>query len=368
MNTVTAEQEPETTIVIEDLLFELSNCAPLEGKRRLRELFVAEPEETNAFAFRLVPKKHVRIVGADEGLTSGVSTAGDVGADLLNWIEDRTRRHRYQRQKKIGKVRIVAEGDSWFQHPLLADIVDHLEHDFAVRSLGTAGDELSDILEQNDIVGTIRSEKPAFLLLSAGGNDTIGVHLAKWLRKAGQPGPEDGFMRYIDRGKFGQQVETLATRFQRIFDDVMKIDTPPHILVHGYDHAIPVPHGHARNRRVSGAGKRAWLSGPLNKAKVANDADRQAICRNMVDVFNTRLGALCDTYDCVHYVDLRGTLTETHHWFDELHPDEMRSAELAGKLRAYMDLIEGRRGADARTDRRRPPLSRDGAGAPAHGA
>ena len=55
--------------------------------------------------------------------------------------------------KHFDAIRIVSEGDSWFQYPwLLDDVIDHLmaEDDIAILSLGGAGHRL---------VGSFRADR-----------------------------------------------------------------------------------------------------------------------------------------------------------------------------------------------------------------
>ena len=43
-------------------------------------------------------------------------------------------------------ITIVSAGDSWFQHPCwLRDIIDKIKDDYAVLSLGVAGDTMSEM-------------------------------------------------------------------------------------------------------------------------------------------------------------------------------------------------------------------------------
>jgi len=70
----------------------------------------------------------------------------------LNGIS-RWRRHRRYLRKIDGwkGLRIVSEGDSWFQYPLLLDdVIDHLFDRYAILSLDAAGDLMADIMRQTN--------------------------------------------------------------------------------------------------------------------------------------------------------------------------------------------------------------------------
>ena len=87
---------------------------------------------------------------------------------------------------------MVAEGDSWFEHPLIPDLIDWAGKGYAVLSLARAGDTWSNMLDQDSnpakkysdgtlmgLVHTVNEEDtgarpPGTILLSAGGNDSIG--------------------------------------------------------------------------------------------------------------------------------------------------------------------------------------------------
>ena len=75
--------------------------------------------------------------------------------------------------------KIVSEGDSWFQFPvLLEDVTDQLFKPFAVDgyavfSLGAAGDLLENIINEDEITQAIEAEKPEVFLISGGGNDLV---------------------------------------------------------------------------------------------------------------------------------------------------------------------------------------------------
>ena len=59
-------------------------------------------------------------------------------ADLFNSYSRRHRERRYRQRMGAGHdgIRILSEGDSWFQYPFqLRDVIDHLSEDYAVLSL-----------------------------------------------------------------------------------------------------------------------------------------------------------------------------------------------------------------------------------------
>src|SRR5690606_30178967 len=73
------------------------------------------------------------------------------------------------------KIRIVTEGDSWFNYPTkLKDVVDHLFDEFSIFSLCYGGDWLSNIYQEREYLTALRLYKPDVFLISGGGNDLVG--------------------------------------------------------------------------------------------------------------------------------------------------------------------------------------------------
>ncbi len=84
-----------------------------------------------------------------------------------------------------GGLKVVSEGDSWFQYPvLLNDVIDQLFDEYAILSFDAAGNLLNDMVQQNEIVSAIAAENAHACLLSGGGNDLLGNgRLKQYLKK-----------------------------------------------------------------------------------------------------------------------------------------------------------------------------------------
>lgn len=119
----------------------------------------------------------------------------------LNWanrISRAARRVAYQRKTAgvFDGLRIVEEGDSWFQYPLLLDdTIDQLgrDDDKAIFSLSGAGDLLGDMADRREYVEALEKTAAPVLLLSGGGNDLLGGgrFASVLLPYAEDKGPED---------------------------------------------------------------------------------------------------------------------------------------------------------------------------------
>ena len=72
--------------------------------------------------------------------------------------------------------KIVIEGDSWYEHILIRDIVDWLIHlsKFRIYTLAYGGDWLANYIKEQKYLKKLLKEKPHVFLLSGGGNDLVG--------------------------------------------------------------------------------------------------------------------------------------------------------------------------------------------------
>ncbi|MGC1428092.1 MAG: trypsin-like peptidase domain-containing protein [Albidovulum sp.] len=253
--------------------------------------------------------------------------AGGLEADVAmvafnNW-DKRRRQRRYR--KKIDKgwqgLRIVSEGDSWFQYPfLLKDTIDHLFDEYAIYSLGAAGDLVSSMLAQDEIMGAIRAERPHVLLLSGGGNDLLGDgRLATALHPfaAGRPAAD------YPNAQFAARLGEVLGIFRKIFTGITAEFPTLKILCHGYDYALPA--------------KGRWLGKPMEKLGIKDTALQAAIVQVMIDRFNAGLVALAAEFPGqVFRVNCCGAVP-AEEWRDELHPNRPGFARVAAKFRGLID-------------------------------
>lgn len=248
---------------------------------------------------------------------------------LLNTWVRRRRRRRYERDKnRPGSRRLVSEGDSWFQFPvLLDDTIDQLTPHYAILSLGAAGDTLGAILERREYMEAIASERPSAFLLSAGGNDVLGDgRLERFIDVGRGPRPEDHL-----NDAFDTMLANVINQYRTLLDEVVGTFSELPILCHGYDHAIP------RNGRALGQ--------PMRRAGVEDEGLQRRIVEVMVDRFNTRLAELAATYGGrVHLVDCVGAAREVidrggEGWYDELHPTDADAEKVAGLDRGGFEVV-----------------------------
>jgi hypothetical protein len=258
-------------------------------------------------------------VRVDLDKVDATRTQSAVFRNTLNGISRWRRQERYLARvaREPRARRLVSEGDSWFQYPfLLEDVIDWLEPDFAVWSLGAAGDLLDDIVRQNEMMEALAERDPEALLLSGGGNDLLGSgRLVAYLahHQVGMSAAD-----HIEPA-FGAFVATVIENFREIFARVAGEFPSLRILCHGYDYAIP------------DAGK--WLGRPMEKREIRDRGLQAAIVRIIVDRFNADLNQLIDDFPAVTYVNCRDVVRD---WHDELHPTDSSYELVAGAFSAKL--------------------------------
>ncbi|MGF1614951.1 MAG: trypsin-like peptidase domain-containing protein [Gammaproteobacteria bacterium] len=227
-------------------------------------------------------------------------------------------------------IRIVAEGDSWFQYPfLLRDIIDHLmaEDDLAVLCFSEAGDLLGNMIAKGEFYGPLERENASVFLISGGGNDLVaGQGLRRYLHPySAQRDPQD----YL-KPEYALFLQNIAGSYATLFRRVLTQRQNVQLVCHAYSYAIPDP------RR----GK--WLGKPMAELGI-NDIELQdQISRLVVDGLNRAVKACAEAAgDRVTFLDLRGAVPRDG-WHDEFHPTSRWYGELArrfaGSIRHHVRL------------------------------
>ena len=300
--------------------------------------FEAVPVDGQAFAFekRL---RHDLITDFDSPTLpqiDGVApqAVSDWFTEQQGRLENLIRNRRYWKDVRDGQIPMLVEGDSWTQHPLIKDLTQHLGEDdrFAVWGLGCATHLVEEMLQGDNIapvMRAIRENRPRYMFLSGGGNDTIGeTHMPTLLNA--HPAPDGPFAdRFINEHSVNEHLANLRGIYTELLgcylDTADRESLDLRIALHGYDYAIPLPSGTTRHRRLDGPLREPWLSRSLDAVGAENDRERREIVRRLIDRFNDMLEELTQNPDFdgrVRYVDLRGTLRHSaadHFWYDEIH-------------------------------------------------
>ncbi|WP_373511737.1 SGNH/GDSL hydrolase family protein, partial [Persicitalea sp.] len=294
-----------------------------------------EPDETGQPTIWKL-KKGLVVPEEDKGLFD------DMKLWLGNQIETAQRRKRYRNLKKDpNRLRLVAEGDSWFQYPIiLQDTLDQLYKVYAIRSFAEAGDTLENYLKTKDkqYLNAIGEEDAKFFLVSGGGNDVLGDQFQHFLREV--PDADDYTPRKYLNQKMFEQLDKLDALYIQMFDELLARYPDLHILLHCYDYLIPVDTNIPGNKKKS-----SWTGKHMVGKGIAPQKERETLIRYIVDEFAGRLTALtqkAEYQDRVTFVDTRGLVPRTL-WFDEIHPNNAGYQIVADKFIGEIERIKAQK-------------------------
>lgn len=318
-----------TKITLDQLMRKLADPATTEAD--LRPYFTLT-DGSGPFA-PMLAFDPARVAVPDDD-APGIRSA--LALDWLNgWCRAR-RRGRFE-ERMAGGYRgpvIVAEGDSWFQYPLLLrDTIDVLLDDYAILSLDAAGDTLSNMIGSGEYLTALKATNAQILLFSGGGNDLLaGGNLAEHLHAF-----EEGLTaaQYL-LPSFQRVLGDALGHYDRLFRQIEK-DFPTVTLIgHGYDRVIP------------DAGR--WLGKPMAARGIVDRALQRQIADLMIDRFNDGLHQLARSYPRVRLLDNRGTLRDGD-WYDELHPTDPGFERIASRFKTAIGQVSAALPKDA------PPLT-----------
>ncbi len=282
----------------------------------IKEFFEYDYENSDSFSPRIKVKER-RVVfnesNADEGIMG-----------LANKFSRRRRQKKYKKKvnDNFSGIKIVSEGDSWFQYPIfLKDIIDHLnqQDDYAIWSLGFGGDWLSNIMYEREYVRAIQENTPDFFLISGGGNDMVGKkRLATMLRYYD---PHRNVEDYLTE-EFGIFLDDMRYLYTRLFTNLTQQYPDMHIISHGYDYAIP--------------DNEKWLGKPMKLRGISDRQLQYELIRLMLTRFNEVLEDVTSNFEKVHKVESLGTV-DPNGWYDELHPTSDCFKLVADKFQAIIE-------------------------------
>jgi hypothetical protein len=247
-------------------------------------------------------------------------------------IKRRAKRARYlalKGDRNYVGPRILAEGDSWFEHPCLTDLIEHLGARYAVLSLAKAGDSWSDILSEEGevysdntpmgLLANIDLEHPDIVLLSAGGNDVLG-EIEKYVSVYDASMPDKPIPDYL-RPNFNALLDYVERQYTETARSI--VSRGAKVIIHSYDYPDP------RAREDGGQ----WIGGPLQHyCKIESRVLWRGIANEMLSRFCDRLEQLAaqdpDNITFVKQLETVGSSNihsgpEESLWNDELHPSSV---------------------------------------------
>lgn len=279
-------------------------------------------DRSQPFSYDLELRPQVKVVDPED--TEAFGLVSDAGIGIANYLARRSRRKRYEKNltDHPERKRIVSEGDSWFQHPLVKDTIDHLFNHYNVLSLGAAGDLLTSMFQRAEYRNAIGHENPDFFLISGGGNDMMGGQFGDYLKDAPQPGSDPG--RFLNQ-RFHDKLENLLRVYDTMFRQLGNEFPSLPVVCHGYDYVRP------------GDGKDGkWLGRPLEDHGITDEAEKRAVVGHIIDLFNERLGNLATSHANVVHVDARNRVSADQ-WYDEIHPNDLGFQQVALEFMTKLD-------------------------------
>jgi len=270
-----------------------------------------EVDESQPFKGALRLRPEVEVISEDD-----MPQFAMIGSTILWLANNWARRKRLKRYKKMleehpGRLRLVSEGDSWFQHPRIEDTIDHLSNHYAIYSLGAAGDELRNMFKENEYLPALEDQEARGILFSGGGNDIMGGRFGSFLNSY-TPGNDP--KRFLN-DTFFAELDQMMNIYRAIYTSLGQLLPDVKIFTHGYDYVIP------RNGK--------WLGKPMVEKGIDTPQDKIALSRVIIDEFGERMIALAAKFPNVEYVDTRRTVCK---WHDELHPDKNGFQQVALKF------------------------------------
>jgi uncharacterized protein YodC (DUF2158 family) len=229
-------------------------------------------------------------------------------------------------------VDFVVDGDSWFNHPFLLDVLDW----FNAKNLRFTGGlmpgrTLAEMVQRQRYQNGLQNFAVRALLLSGGGNDLIGWNPQPSGASAiFQSGQGSDPAAYINSGELTRALDFIEGLLIQYAREARAIKPAVPIITHCYDWIVPKDYILPIFLRPFESGE--WVHPQLEAVQVPPDqALRNGIARRLLDAANDRYAAVCAANNMT-FVDLRGMVRGR--WFDEIHPKNAAFEDIADALAA----------------------------------
>lgn len=285
-----------------------------------------------AFDFRLAPDpKAVDMASREIEAENAMAIAND--------LSRRRRSAQFRKRQLLGvdKPVLVSEMDSWGQFPIvIREIVDHLNKDFMVWSVGAAGDTAQNMVfgplvpRRTEYVRALMKQKKdvkAFVF-SAAGNDIIGEDPDTGrpvIRDLIKPfnGNHSDVEGHIDHVLLAKKLNFLRGAYSKVINDIRSVkefENLP-IIIHGYDVPYPYPWGASDKRNPAWAKNDKWLGSAFKAKGIDNKKLGRPILAFLIDSLYDMLGEFSrkPKESGVWLVNCRGALPKVTDWADEIH-------------------------------------------------
>lgn len=308
------------------------------------------------FDFRIVPNPDLVIMTPEE---AELENAMQIGNDT----ERAARKIAFTMDRIFSPAKpvIVSEGDSWFQFPILVnEVIDHLNGEHAILSLGAAGDTAANMVHGNlapkqteyliNLIAQVKNVK-AFLFSAAGndiiGEDPISKKSALFDILHDFNGDTNDVAGHINEAVLAQRLADLRIAYSKVISDIRsepRLARLP-IIFHGYDYPFPSPWGTDDPRNPLHAKDNEWLGEPLDarhfpSATQAELELRRGIVRELIDRLYAMLDGLAGSsaQTGIWVVNCRGAMPDVGDWIDEIHGTTNGFAKVADRFRSTLSM------------------------------
>ena len=220
-------------------------------------------------------------------------------------------------------LRILAEGDSWFDYPVLlaGGLIPRLEDRIGVPilNLAQAGDEVRFMLgvKQRErlekLVGEAAQQGEPWdaLLFSGGGNDIVDNPMCLWIRDYDASQTPAW---HLDAARFQAALDIVRAGYEDLIKLRGRLSKETTIFLHAYDFAIP------DGRGVCHLGP--WMRPTFKYRKFPSKVEGARVVKVMLQLFEGMLKSLALQHPNVVFIPGQGTLdAHPDWWHNELHPN-----------------------------------------------
>lgn len=237
-----------------------------------------------------------------------------------------------------GPLQVFAEGDSWFDYPVPffgGGIIPRLENQLGVPilNLAKAGDQaryMLGVAERKILIDQFTNGCPAggpwdAMLFSGGGNDIVDNPMALWVRDWD---PTIDAKHHLDSTRFAAALAIVRAGYEDLIALRNKHSPDTHIVLHGYDFAIP------DGRGVCGLGP--WMKPTFDLHNFPDRTKAQEVVTEMLRQFAAMVKSMTIA-KAVTYIETQGTLApKTSSWHNELHPSSDGFDKFADMFQAHL--------------------------------
>lgn len=222
----------------------------------------------------------------------------------------------------VGQKRVVAEGDSWFNLPVLIRppaIADWIERNgrFRMRNIAYWGHTLERILRDQEYMKVLAQEKPEYFMFSAGGNDLqLGLANGSYVYTYDPARPLDQYLTKEGEAALVQ----IEKGYKTLLAELLQFPALK-IICYGYDYPRPLVKGGT------------YIGQHLRKKGIPNHL-MGPIIASIIDKLNEVIKRATQS-TTAQYLDCRG-VTEPYTWYDDMHPDRDGFLALAVKFEEAM--------------------------------